>query len=156
MVRVIENPPAVFDEGEPYCRGEMALSAAGWAEQEQVGAGLQPGVAGGDRHDLRLGYHRHGLELERIEGLSRQEAGLGEMALDTAAVAFGQFVFGDRGQESSGGPSFLVGLIGELRPHDLDGRQAQFVEEQGEPCGVDSGVRFHAASPVGLAPSRAS
>ena len=151
-----EHPPAILDEGEADGRGEMALSAAGRAEQEQVGALLEPAVAGGDRHHLGLGDHRHGLEREGVEGLARQEAGLGEMALDAAAIAFGQFVLGDRGEKAGGGPAFLVGLFGELRPHDLDGGQAQLVEEQAEPGGVDGGVRLHAASPVRLAPIRAS
>ena len=33
--------------------------------------------------------------VEGVEGLSGQEAGLGEMPLDAAAIAFGQFVLGD-------------------------------------------------------------
>ena len=93
----------------------MALSAAGRAEQQQVGAFLEPAVTGGERHDLGLGDHRHGVEVEGVEGLARQQAGLGEMALDAAAVAFGQFVFGEGGEEAGGGPAFLVGLFGELR-----------------------------------------
>ena len=42
-----------------------------------------------------------------------------------------------RGEEAGGGPAFLVGLFGELRPHDLDGGQAQLVEEQAKPGGID-------------------
>ena len=38
-----EDPPAVLDEGEADRRSEMALSAAGRAEQQQVCAFLQPG-----------------------------------------------------------------------------------------------------------------
>ena len=78
------------------------------------------------------------------------------MALDAALISFCQLVFGDRGEEAGGGPAFLVGLFGELRPHDLDGRQAQLVEEQAQFCGVDGVVRLHGASPVRLAPIRAS
>ena len=134
----------------------MALAAARRAEQKQVRSLLEPAIAGGDGHHLRLGDHRHGVELEGVEGLSRQQACFGEMALDAPPIAFGQFVFRDRGEEAGGGPAFLVGLFGELRPHDFDGRQAQFVEEQAEPCGIDGAVHLHAASPVRLAPIRAS
>ncbi len=106
------------------------------------------------RHHLGLGDHRHGVEVEGVEGLSGQQPGLGEMALDAAAVAFGEFVLGDRGEEAGGGPAFLVGLLGELRPHDLDGGQAQLVEQQAEPGGVDGVGRLHAASPISAAPIR--
>ena len=80
--------------------------------------------------------------------LPGRQAGFGEMALDAAAVAFGQLVLGEGGQEAGGGPAFLVGLFGELRPDELDGGQAQLVEQQAERGGVDSGGRLHAASPV--------
>ena len=135
VVRVNRTRAAVLDQGEADGGGEMALAAAGWAEQEQVGAFGQPAVAGGDGHDLGLGDHRHGLEVEGVEGLSGQQAGFGEMALDAAPVAFGEFVLGDGGEEAGGGPSFLVGLFGELRPHQLDGGQAQLVEQEAEARG---------------------
>ena len=130
----------------------VTLAAAGRAEHQQVGTLIQPAIAGGDSHDLRLRYHRQRLELECLESFSGQEAGFGEMAFDTAAIAFGQFVLGERGQEPGGGPALLVGLLGELRPHHLGGGQTQFVEQQCEPSGVDDGG-LHAASP---APSRPS
>ena len=67
-----QHPVSVLDEGEPYGGREMALAAARRAEQQQVGAFLQPAVAGGDGQDLGLGGHRHGVELEGVECLSRQ------------------------------------------------------------------------------------
>ena len=108
-----EDAPAVLDEGEADGRGQVALSAAGRPEEEQVGALGEPGVAGGDRHDLRLGDHRHGLEVEGVERLAGRQAGLGEMALDAPAVALGEFVLGDGGEEAGGGPALLIGLLGE-------------------------------------------
>ncbi len=108
-----EDAPAILDEGEADGRGEMALAAAGRPEQEQVGAFVEPGVAGGDGHDLGLGDHRHGLEVEAVEGLAGQQAGFGEVPLDAAAITLGQFVLGDGGEEAGGGPAFLVGLLGE-------------------------------------------
>ena len=113
-----QHAPAVLDEGEADGSGEMALAAAGRAEQQQVGAFLEPAVAGGERHHLGLGDHRHGLEVEGVEGLAGRQAGLGEMALDAAAIAFGQLVLGERGQEAGRGPAFLVGRSAKLRPHD--------------------------------------
>ena len=150
-----EHPVAVLDQGETDCRRQVALSAAGRAEQQQICAFLQPAVAGGDRHDLGLGDHRHGVELECVERLSRKETSLGEVPFHAATVALGQFVLGKGSQETGGRPAFLVGLFGELRPDDLAGGQTQLVEKQTEPRGVDD-VLLHAASPVRLEPIRAS
>ena len=134
----------------------MALSAAGRAEQEQIGALAQPAVAGGERAHLRLGDHRHGFEVEGIEGFSGRQPGLGEMTLDAASAAFGEFVFGDGDEEAGGGPSFLVGLFGELRPHGFDGGQPQLVEQEAEARRIDGLGRAHAASPIAAAPTRHS
>ena len=119
----------------------MALSAAGRPEQQQVCAFLQPGVTGSDGRDLGSGNHRHGLEGECIEGLSGKQACFGKMPLDAAAITLGQFMLGDSGQEAGCGPTFLVGLLGELGPQQLDGWQSQFVEEKAEPCGIGYVVR---------------
>jgi hypothetical protein len=83
------------------------------------------------------------------------------MPLDAPTVALGQFVLGDCGQEAGGGPALLVGLFGKARPHGLDRGQAQFVEQDAEPSGVDGGGRHHAGSvaragSVPAVPSRAS
>ena len=65
---------------------------------------------------MRLGDHRHDVEVEAVEGLAGQQPRLDEMALDATAVAFGDLVLGERGEEAGGGPAFLVGPLGELRP----------------------------------------
>ena len=75
-------------------------------------------------------------------------------ASNVPPVALGQFMLGHRGQEACRRPSLLVGPLGELRPHLLDRRQTQFVEQQSEFRGVDGVV--HARSPVMPASSRAS
>ena len=49
-----QHAPAILDQSQADRRGEMAFAAAGWPEQDQVGAFLQPAVAGTQRHDLRL------------------------------------------------------------------------------------------------------
>jgi hypothetical protein len=39
-------------------------------------------------------------------------------------------MLGDSGQKAGGGPTFLVGLLGELGPQQFDGGQSKFVEEK--------------------------
>ena len=102
VVRVNRTRAPFSITARPIACGQMALAAAEAGEREQVGALGQPAVAGGDGHDLRLGKHRHGLEVESVEGLSGRQAGLGEMAFDPSPASFGQFVFGDGGEEACG------------------------------------------------------
>ena len=71
------------------------------------------------------------------------------MALDAATAALGHFVLGERGQEACGGPAFLVGLLGELGPDQLDARQAQLVQQKFDTGGVDLVVAFMPALPTG-------
>ena len=93
----------------------------------------------------------------KAKGLAGRQAGFGEVALNAAPGALGDLVLGQGGEEAGGGPAFLVGPFGEVRPHQLAGGQTQLVEQQAEPGGVDGGViGLHAASPVRPAPIRAS
>ena len=62
-----EHAPAVLDQAEANGGREMALAAAGRAEDQQVRAFVEPGVAGDQRHDLSLRQHGHGVEVEAIE-----------------------------------------------------------------------------------------
>jgi hypothetical protein len=64
----------------------MSFAAARSADQEQVGTLFDPAVAGADRQDVGLGDHRHGVEVEAVEGLAWQQLGLGEMACEAPAV----------------------------------------------------------------------
>ena len=80
----------------------MGFSAARRAKHDEVGALVQPGVACAHRHDLRLGHHWHGLEIEAVDGLAGWQPGFGQMTLDPAAVALGDLVLGDGGQEPGG------------------------------------------------------
>ena len=131
------------------------FSAARWTEQDQVGAGLQPAVSGDERHDLRLGDGRHGIEVEAGEGFARRQARFGEMAFDAPLAAFGDLVFGQGGQKPRGWLGFLVGPLCEGGPELLDGRQAQVGEQKVQTRGVDRLGGVHAASPVGAHVSRA-
>lgn len=47
------------------------------------------------------------------------------MTLDPPPVAFGDLVLGERGEEPSGRPAFLVGARRDLGPGLLDRGQAQ-------------------------------
>jgi hypothetical protein len=69
------------------------------------------------------------------------------VTLDAAATAVGDLVLGERGKEASCGPAFLVGLLGELGPHQFDGRQAQVGEEELDARGIDRIDRLHATPP---------
>ena len=116
----------------------MRLAAAGSADEQQIGALVDPAVAGADRQDMGLGDHRHHVEVEAVEGLAGQQLRLGEMAREAAAVAFGDLVLGERGEEARGGPAFLVRPLGKARPILLDRGQTEVVEHQREPGGVDA------------------
>ena len=48
------------------------------------------------------------------------------MALEAPPAALDHLMLGDGGEETGGGPAFLIGLFGERRPNRLDGRKAQF------------------------------
>ena len=72
-----------------------------WRTKDQaVGALVEPAVAGGQRRDLGLGDHRHGVEVEGGEALAREQLGLPEMAFDAPSIALGEFVFGEGGEEA--------------------------------------------------------
>ncbi len=124
------------------------------AEDEEVVALIEPAVAGDQRHDLGLGDHRYGVEVEGVEALAGRQARLGEVALDTASGALGDLVLGERGEEAGRGPAFPVGALGEAGPDVLDCRQAQVAEQETEAGGVDGIGRIHAeASSAGAAAS---
>jgi hypothetical protein len=73
-------------------------------------------------------------------------------SVPAAAAAIGDLVLGKRRQEASCGPAFLVGLLGELGPHQLDGGQAQVGEQQLDARGIDRAGRFHATPPSSTGP----
>src|ERR1700679_2974052 len=150
-----QHAPAVFHQRQADGGGEMRLPAAGSTDQNQIGALVDPTVTSADRHYMRLGDHRHRLELEGVESLARQQPGFDEMALNATAIAFGNLVFGERGEEASGGPAFLVRPLGKGCPALLDRGQPEVVEQQRQPGPVDG--LAHAAAPISLSlPTSAS
>src|SRR5450755_3675475 len=100
----------------------MALATARRTEQQDVGTLLQPSVARGQHHHLSFRDHWHGFEVEGGEGLAGRQTRLGEMPFDAAPATVGYLMLGERREEASRRPAFLVGLLGELGPHQLDAR----------------------------------
>src|SRR5206468_10275945 len=70
-----------------------------------------------------------------------------QVTFDAATTAIGDLVFGECGQETSGRPPLLVGLLSELGPHQLDGGQAQVGEQQLDARGIDRVGHLHATPP---------
>jgi len=77
------------------------------AEEQNIGAFLQPGIARCQRHDLGFRDHWHGLEVERGERLAGGQTRLGEMPFQAAATAVGHFVLGQRRQKAGCRPASL-------------------------------------------------
>ena len=124
----------------------MRFASAWRSQKKDVGAVAQPLVAGAQRHHLGLGDHRHGVEVEVVERLARQQLGLGQMPLDAPPVTFGQLVLGNHRQQPGGRPTLLVRLLGEGSPDLLGGRQAQLGQQQRQAGSVEGLV--HAATSI--------
>ena len=65
-----QHPVAVLDERQAEGGREMALADAGRADEDDVGAFVEPAVAGAERQQVRLGELGHGVEVEGVEGLA--------------------------------------------------------------------------------------
>jgi hypothetical protein len=131
-----------------FRRPTMGFACAGRPEAQQIGPLFDPGVAGRERLNLSLGDHRHGGEIEAVQGLSRRQSGFLQMALEAPAVALHDLLLAERGQEAGGGPALLVGGRSQRRPGQFDARQSQLAEHQLDAGGVDLVARVHAASPA--------
>ena len=101
---------------------------------------------------MRLADHGHDLEVEAGKRFAHGQSCFGKVTLDTAAAAIGDLVLGECGKEASCRPAFLVGLLSELGPHQLDGGQAQVGKQQLDTRGVDRTGRFHATPPSRTGP----
>src|SRR5271163_3642362 len=106
----------LFDEGASEGGRAVALAASGRPEVQEIGCGCEPAIAFGEGHDPGLADHGDRGKFEIIERLAAGQAGFGEMAVETPAIAFRDFDFGESRQEARGGPSLAVGCRGEVRP----------------------------------------
>ena len=142
-----QHAPAVLDQARPSAAAQMALAAAGRAEQQDVGA-LAQAKRRRTASAITWAFETIGtaVEVEGGERLAGRQTRLGEMPLDAAAATVGHLVLGERRKEAGRRPAFLVGLLGELGPHQLDARQAQLAQQELDAGGVDGVGRRHAAT----------
>jgi hypothetical protein len=103
----------------------MRLAGTAGAEDQQIAALLDPGIALGQRHHMGPANGGHGGEVEGGEGLAVRQAGFGHMTRDAPGRALGQFVVAHRGEEACAAPALAVGTGAELLPDAADRRQAQ-------------------------------
>src|SRR5258708_27569078 len=122
----------------------MALAAARRPEQQDVGTLRQPSIAGRQRHHLSFRDHWDDLEVERGERLAGGQTRLGGVAFDAATATVGPLVLGERRKEAGRRPAFLVGLLRQLGPHQLEGRQAQLAQQELDAGGINGVGRRHA------------
>jgi hypothetical protein len=106
------------------------LPTPGGSEDQDRGALVEPGIAAGQRHDVRLGQHRHLGEVEAGQRLGHVEQRLGAMAFDAPLGPLGEFMLEQPTQEARRRPALLVRAVSELRPQPADGGQAQLGEHQ--------------------------
>ena len=107
---------------------------------------IEPAVAGGERHDLRLADHGHGLK-SKVSNVLPVGNCASEMPLDAAATTVGDLVFGECRQKAGGRPTLLVRTGGQIGPHQLHGGQAQLGEQQLDACSVGRVGLLHATPP---------
>src|SRR6266403_3083486 len=74
-----QDTPSVLDESKAEGGAEMRFATAGRAEDQKIGALFQPAIAGAERHDLGLGDHGNGVEVEAVEGFSGWQPRLFQM-----------------------------------------------------------------------------
>src|SRR5215469_15341648 len=116
----------------------------GGAEDQDIAALLDPGVAFGQRHHMGFADGENGAEVEGGESFTVRQTGFGHMASDTPGGAFGQLVVAHRGEETGTAPALAIGAGAKLLPDAADRRQAQSVQHHRQLGGVDVA---HAASP---------
>src|SRR5262249_34210772 len=144
-----QHTPSLLEERMPEPGREVRLSGAVPAKKKYVTALLEPSIARGERHDLRLTDHGHPLEVEGAEGFVLRQLRFGEVAFEPAACTLGNLEFGEGRKEAGRRPTFLVGLICELGPHQFHGRQAQLGKLQLDARGIGARGGLHGRTSSG-------
>ena len=86
----------------------MTFAHARRTEDQAGGTLVDPGVAAGQRHDMRLGQHRHLGKVEAGQCLGHVELRVGAVALDAPLGPLGDFVLQQATQEPGRRPALLV------------------------------------------------
>ncbi len=69
------------------------------------------------------------------------------MPLKAAAATVRHLVLGEHREEAGRRPTFLIGLLGELGPHQPDARQPQLMQQEFDAGGINNRVgRRHATA----------
>src|ERR1700730_9821696 len=103
--------PSLLEESMPEAGREVRLSRAVPAKKQDVTALLNPSIARGERHDLRLADHGHPLEVEGAEGFVPRQLRFGEVAFEAAPCTLGELELGECRKEAGRRPTLLVGLL---------------------------------------------
>ena len=106
----------------------MALAHARRTEQQHVGAAVEPLVAFGQRHHLRLGHAGHGGEVEAGQPLVRAQRRLDAVPVDAARLALGHFVFEQGLEQPLPRPALAIRLRAQITCQALDRGQPQLAE----------------------------
>lgn len=122
----------------------MGLSGAALPDDQDVGAWLDPGVAGGERHDVGFADRGRDDEVEGLERLAGSKAGLRHMTGDAPGRALGEFVLTQDGEEARRATAFLVGGRAQFLPEarwsgilsSVSMRGSLAASVIGESCGV--------------------
>ena len=85
-----QHAEAVLDHGMAKACAKMRHARPRWSETQDMAAFLEPAIIGGQRHDMRAADHRHGVEVEAVEGFPVQQSRIGQMPLDAPARPVGQ------------------------------------------------------------------
>jgi hypothetical protein len=94
----------------------MGLARAALAKDRQIGAAVDPALAGRQGQDMGFAKTRGGVEIEVGEALARRQAGLDAVALDAPGRAIGQLDLDQAGEQLGRRPSFPIGGLGEAFP----------------------------------------
>ena len=123
----------------------MRLTGPALAKDEQIGAAVDPALAGRQRQDVGFTNTGGGVEVEVGQALARRQAGFGEMALDTPGRAIGQLDLDQAGEQLGRRPAFLVSGLGEAFPVPPDTGQMQGGQQGWQDGGVGVGASHEQA-----------
>ena len=103
---LVQDPEPVLDQREPEApEARWHLARSGRAEQEHVRPFPEPDIAARQHAQSRLRHRRDECEVEGLQRLARRQLRLGPVPLEAQALAVGDLVAGERGEQAGGGPT---------------------------------------------------